>query len=614
MAEGTSAGRFDITPANTVTYGSDAGGTFYTQFKDDYSHQLDPNATTGWKRVYVQFQARWTPGYLTANWAGGEGWKILAWSGGNINNTQNIDSCNTPTLITSNAGYLGFPHIYNSCTGSASHGPYAAIGQTVAPTYISPSGTDRLMQDARPKPYCLYSMSNAMFYPNDINFFPPNGNCFPFFASEWVTVLEEIILGPRGSADGTVSLASIRYDFNNTPATPTGSFSNLSCDTTVDGNLGVGHGSGANFNVTWSGNQYALGSAAHGTSIGSGYYSGNLCTIKGTQLGGASPANDLTLQISLEGNAGVVGRQPLDEAVNSWVRLWMARQGSPYYQPIWNAGPFNYSIGVCNAKGAMASPPGTDCQSLGKFFLIPHNTGRNGSDSASQTTQSYWVDSLILSDESIPVPNLSPPPPSATLTFTVQPSNTASGSTMIPAVQVTDSDSTYNGTMTLNISGCGAGVANNTVTASSGLAMWSTLSMTGSGTGCTFTVTATGANNAVSNTFNVTGGSTTLTFTQQPTTTVQGNTMTPPVIVTNSNSSFTGNISLAISGCGAGATNTTAAASGGAATFSALGMTGAGVGCTFTASATGATNAVSNPFDVSVVAYQAHRSRLGLTK
>jgi hypothetical protein len=96
----------------------------------------------------------------------------------------------------------------------------------------------------------------------------------------------------------------------------------------------------------------------------------------------------------------------------------------------------------------------------------------------------------------------------ASLTFTVQPTNTITSHTMSPSVVVTDSDNTFSGTITLTINGCGASASNNTATASSGVGTFASLGMTGTGNTCTFTASATGANSQASASFNVTSGAT----------------------------------------------------------------------------------------------------------
>ena len=54
--------------------------------------------------------------------------------------------------------------MYNSCTGSTSHGPFDAFEEPFG-------GSDFKLQNARPSPFCLYSQGNA----NPKTYFPPPG-------------------------------------------------------------------------------------------------------------------------------------------------------------------------------------------------------------------------------------------------------------------------------------------------------------------------------------------------------------------------------------------------------------------------------------------------------
>jgi len=72
--------------------------------------------------------------------------------------------------------------MYNSCTGSSSHGPYDPFFQPF-------NSYDFKLQNGRPSPFCLYSQNGA--------YFPPNGNCFGYAANEWITYQVRIKTGAR---------------------------------------------------------------------------------------------------------------------------------------------------------------------------------------------------------------------------------------------------------------------------------------------------------------------------------------------------------------------------------------------------------------------------------
>src|SRR5207249_1110705 len=107
------------------------------------------------------------------------------------------------------------------------------------------------------------------------------------------------------------------------------------------------------------------------------------------------------------------------------------------------------------------------------------------------------------------------PGTAAKLVFTVQPSNTAAGAAITPAVQVTAQDaqgntaSGFTGSVTValgtNPSG-GTRAGTTTVTAAGGVATFGSLSVDKVGTGYTLTATAPGLSGATSSAFTVTVG------------------------------------------------------------------------------------------------------------
>ncbi|MCW5662475.1 MAG: hypothetical protein KIT35_01460 [Piscinibacter sp.] len=172
-ASGNSALKFTI-PANS---GSDSSGSYFTNFSKDLSVQFGENA-----EFFVQWRQRFSPEFLNTKYAGGGGWKqVIIGAGDTPGSWQN--SCTALETVVQNTYHRGFPVMYNSCTGSASHGPYNAFEE--------PFGTyDFKLQNARPAPYCLYSQSGT-------GYFAPNGNCFGYVANEWMTFQVRIKTGPR---------------------------------------------------------------------------------------------------------------------------------------------------------------------------------------------------------------------------------------------------------------------------------------------------------------------------------------------------------------------------------------------------------------------------------
>src|SRR5881409_1907841 len=213
------------------------------------------------------------------------------------------------------------------------------------------------------------------------------------------------------------------------------------------------------------------------------------------------------------------------------------------------------------------------------------------------------------------------PGTAAKLVFTVQPSNTAAGAAITPAVQVTAQDalgntaSGFTGTVTVALGANPVGgtlSGHTTVAASAGVATLADLSLDRAGTGYTLTATAAGGglSGATSAAFNITvGAATQLVFTVQPSTAVAARTISPAVQVAardalgNVVTAFTGSVTVALGTNPTGATlagTTTVTAAGGVATFGTLSVDKVGTGYTLAATAPGLSGATSSAFTVTV--------------
>jgi hypothetical protein len=174
-ASGNSSLRFTIASNS----GADTSGSFFVNFSNDLSVQFGANS-----EFYVQWRQRFSPEFLSTRYAGG-GWKqIIITTGDQPGKTY--ASCEALGVILTNLEHRGFPIMYHSCTGSASHGPYDGFYEP-----HNGSSGDFKLQNARPAPYCLYTQALSGKY------FPPNGNCFGFFPNEWMTFQVRIKTGPR---------------------------------------------------------------------------------------------------------------------------------------------------------------------------------------------------------------------------------------------------------------------------------------------------------------------------------------------------------------------------------------------------------------------------------
>ena len=210
--------------------------------------------------------------------------------------------------------------------------------------------------------------------------------------------------------------------------------------------------------------------------------------------------------------------------------------------------------------------------------------------------------------------NITPGTPTQ-LAFYQQPSNATAGATITPAVTVRILDALGNLTTATNAvtmaidTNPGGGTLSGTLTknAVSGTATFNDLSIDKTGTGYTLRATATGLTDATSNAFNITPGTPSqLVFDQQPTNAAPGATITPAVTVNlldaqGNQTAGTNAVTMAIDTNPGGGTlsgTLTKNAVNGTATFNDLSIDSAGNGYTLRATATGLTQAVSNPFNI----------------
>src|SRR5439155_26096703 len=200
------------------------------------------------------------------------------------------------------------------------------------------------------------------------------------------------------------------------------------------------------------------------------------------------------------------------------------------------------------------------------------------------------------------------PAAASELVFSVEPTSTAAGATITPAIQVTAQDAQgntatgYTGTVTLAIgTNPGGGTLSGTtaVAAVGGVVVFPGLRVNKAGTGYTLAATATGFAGVASNPFTVAAGAATqVVFTVQPSAVPAGAAITPAVQVTaedalgNTDPAFSGTVTVAIGANPGGGTlsgTSALAAVGGAATFADLSINKVGTGYTLTAAALGFT-------------------------
>lgn len=184
-ASGNSALKFTI-PSQSP---ADSSGAYFANFSDDLTLQFGEN-----QEFFVQWRQRFSPALLTTRYRGGRGWKLaIVGTGDQIK--KSYGSCSALEVVVNSFYQEGFPILYNSCTGSSSHGPYDPFQERLPPY-------DFKLQNARRAPGCLYSQRPS-------SYLPPAGNCFGYFPDEWMTFQLRIKTGPRVKdefADSYVSL------------------------------------------------------------------------------------------------------------------------------------------------------------------------------------------------------------------------------------------------------------------------------------------------------------------------------------------------------------------------------------------------------------------------
>src|SRR6185369_9949394 len=160
-ASGTSSIKFTI-PSNS---GANSSGSYFINFSDNLSLQFGENSD-----FYLQWRQRFSPEFVSTIYQGGGGWKQAIIGSGDktgcstSSQTNCYSSCTDLEVVTQNTNQRGFAQLYNSCTGSTSHGAFYPFDQ--------PFGSDFKFQNARPTPYCLYSQG----FTSPPSYFPPTGN------------------------------------------------------------------------------------------------------------------------------------------------------------------------------------------------------------------------------------------------------------------------------------------------------------------------------------------------------------------------------------------------------------------------------------------------------
>ncbi len=192
-ASGVSSLKFTV-PSQS---GANTSGSYFTNFADDLSVQFGEN-----QEFFVQWRQRFSREFLTTQFRGGQGWKLAIITTGD-QPRKPYASCTAIGVVVQSYYQKGFPILYNSCTGSTSHGPYHMFQEALP--------SDFKLQNWRPAPYCLYSQVRS-------SFFSPTGNCFGYAADEWMTFQVRIKTGPRVKDEFVDSYVSFWMARENQPS------------------------------------------------------------------------------------------------------------------------------------------------------------------------------------------------------------------------------------------------------------------------------------------------------------------------------------------------------------------------------------------------------------
>ncbi len=171
-ASGASSIKFTIPSLSAA----DTSGSYFTNFSSDLATQFGEGG-----QFYVQWRERFSSDFLSTYYTGGGGWKQTIIGEGDRMGSLST-SCSQLEIVTQNTNQRGFAQNYHSCGGK--DGQYQPLNE--------PYGLfDYKLQNVPPSPYCLYSQGQTM----PTTFLPPDGNCFGYFADEWMTFQVHVKIG-----------------------------------------------------------------------------------------------------------------------------------------------------------------------------------------------------------------------------------------------------------------------------------------------------------------------------------------------------------------------------------------------------------------------------------
>ncbi len=372
-AEG--AGSMHATIPATSVPGSGCG--WGTNFSADYSARYDGNAD-----IYVQWLQRMDSNYINNLWTSGEGWKLTGIGAGESDDTNFYSTCTAIDLVLTQ-GHInaatsppitGDAQFEYSCTGSTNSGPYNGneINDTSSSDYPlgANTGYSPALQNARYDPYCLYHQTLT----TPPTMFPPDGNCFPFYADEWLTWQYHLHLGPRG-VNPNLRASSSTFTFSSG---------------TISGTSITGGTLSAPF--TASKNNCTAPSYSSGVFV---YWpgSGSTLTTTTSYATATSGSNVFVSCLTTDSSGNITSKtqpttyKPNDEFSPAQIELWAARAGQP------SEWILNYHFPYGMPAGQPGDGYGGENQHVGKLWMLTYDTNRSASGFGVANT---WYDSPIV--------------------------------------------------------------------------------------------------------------------------------------------------------------------------------------------------------------------------
>jgi hypothetical protein len=169
-ASGNASLKFIIPPKS----GPGSSGAYFTNFSNDLSVQFDSG-----QEFYVQWRQRFSPEFITNEYAGGGGWKQAIITEGDRRGFV-APSCQDIGVIVENTYGRKFPRVYHSC--GVKDGQYEPLYEP----FGSPP-TDFFLQNGVRKPGCFYTLLTS-----GSTYIPP---CIGYKPNQWMTFQVHIKVG-----------------------------------------------------------------------------------------------------------------------------------------------------------------------------------------------------------------------------------------------------------------------------------------------------------------------------------------------------------------------------------------------------------------------------------